>query len=52
MNTLRKRDCAGDDFIFNGQKEPDKPITAFYVHDNLERFIRSGVCSLLFGEDE
>jgi integrase len=28
-----------DDFIFKGQKEPDKPITAFYVHDNLERIM-------------
>jgi integrase len=28
-----------DDFIFKGQKEPDKPITAFYVHDNLKRIM-------------
>jgi integrase len=28
-----------DDFIFKGRKEPDRPITAFYVHDNLERLI-------------
>jgi integrase len=28
-----------DDFIFKGQKEPTKPITAFYVHDNLKRII-------------
>jgi integrase len=28
-----------EDFIFKGQKEPEKPITAFYVHDNLKRIM-------------
>jgi integrase len=30
---------AENDFIFKGQKEPDKPITAYYVHDNLKRIM-------------
>jgi integrase len=28
-----------DDFIFKGQKEPDKAITSYYVHDNLKRIM-------------
>jgi integrase len=36
---IREKGIVEDDFIFKGQKEPDKPITAFYVHDNLERLM-------------
>jgi integrase len=37
---IAKKEIAQEDFIFKGQKEPDKPITAFYVHDNLERLMK------------
>jgi integrase len=36
---IEEKDVAQDDFIFKGKKEPDKPVTAFYVHDNLERLM-------------
>jgi integrase len=36
---IEERRVAQDDFIFKGQKLPDKPITAFYVHDNLKRIM-------------
>jgi integrase len=36
---IEERQIAQDDFIFKGQKLPDKPITAFYVHDNLKRIM-------------
>jgi integrase len=34
---IAEHKVAEDDFIFKGQKEPDKPVTAYYVHDNLKR---------------
>jgi integrase len=37
---IEERRVAQDDFIFKGQKLPDKPITAFYVHDNLKRIMK------------
>jgi integrase len=37
---LAERRVSGDGFIFRGQKEPDKPITASYVQDNLKRIIK------------
>jgi integrase len=43
LNLLKEhiatKEIVEDDFIFKGKKEPDKPITAFYVHDNLERLM-------------
>jgi integrase len=36
---IEEKRIVQDDFIFKGQKEPNKPITTFYVHDNLERLI-------------
>jgi integrase len=36
---IEEKGIGEDDFIFKGQKEPDKPITAYYVHDNLERLM-------------
>jgi integrase len=36
---IAEHGVAEDDFIFKGQKEPEKPITAFYVHDNLKRIM-------------
>jgi integrase len=36
---IEERRVAQDDFIFKGRKLPDKPITAFYVHDNLKRIM-------------
>jgi integrase len=36
---IEEKGIVEDDFIFKGQKEPDKPITAFYVHDNLKRIM-------------
>jgi integrase len=36
---IEEHQVAQDDFIFKGQKEPEKPITAFYVHDNLPRIM-------------
>jgi integrase len=36
---ITEKEIAQDDFIFKGQKEPNKPITAFYVHDNLKRIM-------------
>jgi integrase len=36
---ITEHEVAEDDFIFNGRKEPDKPITAFYVHDNFKRIM-------------
>jgi integrase len=37
---IAEHNVAENDFIFKGRKEPNKAITAFYVHDNLERIIR------------
>jgi integrase len=43
LNLLREhiaeRRVSEDGFIFTGQKEPDKPITFCYVHDNLKRIM-------------
>jgi integrase len=36
---IEEKGIVPDDFIFKG-KEPDKPITAFYAHDNLERIMK------------
>jgi integrase len=36
---IEEKGIVEDDFIFKGQKEPDKLITAFYVHDNLKRIM-------------
>jgi integrase len=36
---ITEKGIVEDDFIFKGKKEPDKPVTAFYVHDNLERLM-------------
>jgi integrase len=36
---IMEKGIVEDGFIFKGQKEPDKPITAFYVHDNLKRIM-------------
>jgi integrase len=36
---IAEHGIAEDDFLFKGQKEPDKPITAYYVHDNLKRIM-------------
>ena len=44
LNLLRKHlvehRVSEDGFIFTGQTEPDKPITARYVNDNLRRIIK------------
>jgi integrase len=44
LNLLREhiaeRRVSEDGFIFTGQKEPDKPITFCYVHDNLQRMMK------------
>jgi integrase len=37
-SSIPRRSAAGR-FIFKGWKEAGKPITSFYVHDNLERLI-------------
>jgi integrase len=37
---IAEKGIVEDDFIFKGQKEPDKPITAFYVHSNLKRIMK------------
>jgi integrase len=37
---LAERRVSGDDFIFKGQKEADKPVTACYVQDNLKRIMK------------
>jgi integrase len=37
---LAERRASEDGFIFRGQKEPDKPITAWYVQDNLKRIMK------------
>jgi integrase len=37
---LAERRVSEDGFIFTGQKEPDKPITARYVQDNLKRIMK------------
>jgi integrase len=43
LNLLKEhittKEIAEDDFIFKGKKETDKPVTAFYVHDNLEKLM-------------
>jgi integrase len=43
LNLLKEhiaaKEITGDDFIFKGKKEPDKPVSAFYVHDNLEKLM-------------
>jgi integrase len=36
---IEEHGVAEDDFIFKGRKEPDKPMTAFYVHDNFKRIM-------------
>ncbi|MDR2602043.1 MAG: site-specific integrase [Spirochaetaceae bacterium] len=36
---ITEKGIVEDDFIFKGQKESDKPITAYYVHDNLEKLM-------------
>jgi integrase len=44
LNLLREhiteQQVSEDGFIFKGQKEPDKPITACYVQDNLKRIMK------------
>jgi integrase len=48
LNLLKEhievQQTAEEDFIFKGKREPEKPISGYYVHDNLRRIMeRAGV---------
>jgi integrase len=36
---IEQHNVAEEDFIFKGKKEPEKPVSAYYIHGNLRRIM-------------